>query len=91
MADGAHGPSYKRAKKRGRPRKRGKRRVYRGTPPSERKTPYKPMLIRPLTHAMVKELAGYYETSMMDIVHKLIDAAFKKTLLKLEEDEKGES
>jgi hypothetical protein len=49
------------------------------------------MLIRPLTHAMVKELAGYYETSMMDIVHRLVDAAFKKTLVKVEEDEKGES
>lgn len=91
MADGAHGPRYKRPKQRGRPKKRGKPRVYRGTPPSARKTPYQPMLIRPLTHAMVKELAGYYETSMMDIVHRLVDAAFKKTLIKLEEDEKGES
>ena len=33
---------------------------------------------------MLKELAEYYNTSMIDINHKLIEVAFKKTLAHVE-------
>jgi hypothetical protein len=36
---------------------------------------------------MVKELASYYETSMMDLVHRMIEAAFNKTLAKVEAED----
>lgn len=75
----------------GRPhgRKRGRKRKYKSPGPGSplRKLQYKVINLRPLTYAMVKELAAYYETSMMDFVHRMIEAAFKKTLSKVEEED----
>jgi acetyl-CoA carboxylase beta subunit len=36
---------------------------------------------------MVKELAAYYKTSMLELVHRMIDAAFQKTLAKVEAED----
>lgn len=75
----------------GRPksRKRGRRRKYKSPGPGSplRKLQYKVLNLRPLTYAMVKELAAYYETSMMDFVHRMIEAAFNKTLAKVEAED----
>lgn len=75
----------------GRPksRKRGRKRKYKSPGPGSplRKHQYKVLNLRPLTYAMVKELAAYYKTSMLELVHRMIDAAFQKTLAKVEAED----
>ena len=76
----------------GRPNKRrkpGRKRKYKSPGPGSplRRLQYKVLNLRPLTYAMVKELAAYYETSMMDFVHRMIEAAFNKTLSKVEAED----
>jgi len=73
----------------GRPSKRGRRRKRKSPGPGSplRRHQYKVLNLRPLTYAMVKELASYYETSMMDLVHRMIEAAFNKTLAKVEAED----
>lgn len=81
----------------GRPTKRrgrGRPKKYKSPGPGSplRRVQYKMLNLRILTHQMLKELSGYYETPMSVIVHRMIEAAFEKTLLKIEgEEKKGES
>lgn len=63
---------------------RKKKPKYPGPGSKLRKTQYKVMNLTPITHQMVKELAAYYKMSMMGFVHKIIEAAFKKTLAEVE-------
>lgn len=73
-------------KQRGRPKKV----KYPGPGSPLRKTQYKVLNVTPLTHQMIKELSMYYKVSMMGFVHKIIEAAFKKTLIEVEEKDKIE-
>lgn len=75
-------------KRPGRPRKRGRKRRYKGVSPTARKDPYKVIVLKVAGHAMLKELAEYYGTSMIEINHKLIEVAFKKTLAHYEAKER---
>lgn len=65
-------------------RKRRRKLKYPGPGSKLRKTQYKVMNLTPITHQMVKELAAYYKMSMMGFVHRIIEAAFKKTLAEVE-------
>lgn len=76
-------------KRKGRRTKRRKKK-YPGPGSALRKTQYKVLNLRPLTYQMVKELAMYYKTSMLDIVHRMIEAAFNKTLIEVERKDKEE-
>jgi hypothetical protein len=71
-------------------RQRGKPK-YPGPGSKLRKTQYKVMNLNLVTHQMVKELAAYYKVSMMGFVHKIIEAAFKKTLIEVERKDKEET
>lgn len=86
--NGSNDYKYRRRKhkQRGRPKKV----KYPGPGSALRKTQYKVLNLTPLTHQMVKELALYYKMSMMGFVHKMIEAAFKKTLAEVEEKDKEE-
>lgn len=66
-------------KRKGRRTKRRKKK-YPGPGSALRKTQYKVLNLRPLTYQMVKELAMYYRTSMLDIVHKMIEADRKSVV-----------
>jgi hypothetical protein len=72
-------------------KRRGKRKKYPGPGSPLRTTQHKVLNLEVLTHRMLKELSGYYQTSMRNIVHKLIEAAFKKTLVEIEQKEKEEN
>jgi 2-phospho-L-lactate transferase/gluconeogenesis factor (CofD/UPF0052 family) len=76
-------------KRKGRRTKRRKKK-YPGPGSALRKNQYKVLNLRPLTYQMVKELAMYYKTSMLDIVHRMIEAAFNKTLIEVERKDKEE-
>jgi hypothetical protein len=77
----------KKKRRQGRPRKY----KYPGPGSALRKTQYKVLNVTPLTHQMLKELAMYYKTSMMGFAHKIIEAAFKKTLIEVERKDKEET
>ena len=70
---------------------RAKKRKYPGPGSPLRKTQYKILNLTLLSHRMLKELSTYYQTPMRDIVHKLIEAAFKKTLIEVEQKHKEET
>lgn len=72
-------------------RSRAKKRKYPGPGSPLRKTQYKVLNLTLLSHRMLKELSTYYQTSMRDIIHKLIEAAFKKTLIEVEQKHKEET
>lgn len=77
-------------KKKWRPGRR-KKYKYPGPGSKLRKTQYKVLNISLLTHQMLKELAMYYKISMMGFAHKIIEAAFKKTLIEVEQKDKEET
>ncbi len=77
-------------KKKWRPGRR-KKYKYPGPGSKLRKTQYKVLNISLLTHQMLKELAMYYKISMMGFAHKIIEAAFKKTLVEVEQKDKEET
>jgi hypothetical protein len=80
-------PKGSKKKRRGRPRKY----KYPGPGSALRKTQYKVLNINLLTHQMLKELSMYYKISMMGFAHKIIEAAFKKTLVEVEQKDKEET
>lgn len=74
----------------GRPKKHKRRRSKKYPGPSSRlrKTQYKVLNITSLTHRMLKELGGYYKLPMRQIVHQIIEAAFKRALAEIEQEER---
>ena len=77
----------KKKRRQGRPRKY----KYPGPGSALRKTQYKVLNINLLTHQMLKELSMYYKISMMSFTQKIIEAAFKKTLVEVEQKDKEET
>ena len=75
------------------PKRRGRPKKYKYPGPGSelRKTQYKVLNISPLTHQMLKELSMYYKVSMMGFVHKIIEAAFNKTLIEVEQKHKEQT
>jgi hypothetical protein len=73
--------------RRGRPKKR----KYPGPGSALRKTQYKVLNLTLLTHQMLKELSAYYKVSMRHFIHKIIEAAFNKVLIEVEQKHKEET
>lgn len=80
-------PNVRKKKRRGRPKKY----KYPGPGSALRKTQYKVLNLTLLTHQMLKELSAYYKVSMRHFIHKIIEAAFNKVLIEVEQKHKEET
>lgn len=57
------------------------------TSPSRRKEPWVGVIVRAPVYAMLRELAEHYDIAMGEVVRRLVEPEFKKTLWRIQQEQ----